>query len=888
MINHYTNTNLISERDVEAKLLPYIFRDQLGYNIKDLKYDYPVSFYQGREKVNKQIGLVIFFKNKPVIVVEAKNPKESIKYWLNQVDSYSFALKIKYSVITNGTNFILRGYFDGNSRISLVETNIDKLENQKWESIKNVISIKNIENSNKQKSNFVDEVNKNEVTNFRTFFKNLHNEIRDKEKLDPLKCFDELSKLLFIKIAELETEKSLLTPEKIEYFENISVEEADQYIQGIFRDTVKKTFPNVFDTSDRIEILPSTVKALLYRLEGFKLKDGKEDVKGRAFEEFLPTQLRGKGLGQFFTPRLIVDFMVKMANVSIHDIIVDFSCGSGGFLIKAFEMILSDINKLPSELWGRIGKTKNEFLEEVKKYNLHGIDAEPRATRIAKMNMTLWWGDGNRVVRGNGLDIKDKIGNSYQSIEYSKDYDDKENNKTKSGCSLILANPPFGLKESIEKPKKGESTIERQKREERNKISNNILSRYELGIGKKTQKSEILFIEKGIKLLRPQGKMFIVIPDSILSSKDYDYVRDFIMKNADIKAIISLPNYAFVQSGVNTINTSILYIEKFTENKKKTVENLLLENEYKDMPDFFKCNRELSYKIFMAIAEYIGFEPNGTPIKGSIQTDLDLILKDFVNSNNNAETEIDIIKFVNNIYVNKGYAKGSKGNKITRGVKNNDHISYFVNADTLENRIDPRYYFFKNNTKNLMKNFVKLADYIKQSDSVIIKKNFMERNKEYGYISCTSGGLCKTEEILNYDNIAKQTYKIVKEGDIVYNPSRLNIGSIGIVDKNMAGCLVSGSYEVFKCRNNLNAKFLIDIIKTPLYRFYIYIISTGTIRNSVDINILSTILIPKLSNNKQLEVVKKSNSYKDKIKIMENEIKLNKNRMLEEIQNIFK
>ena len=85
---------------------------------------------------------------------------------------------------------------------------------------------------------------------------------------------------------------------------------------------------------------------MLYKLENFYVKDDKMDIKGRAFEEFLPSQLRGKGLGQFFTPRKIVDFMVELAEVDINDTIVDFACGSGGFLIKAFDKMKEILNTI--------------------------------------------------------------------------------------------------------------------------------------------------------------------------------------------------------------------------------------------------------------------------------------------------------------------------------------------------------------------------------------------------------------------------------------------------------------------------------------------------------------------------------------------------------------
>ena len=442
---------LRTERDVEAKFLPDLFCKKLGYASDNLNYAVPVPFHQGREKVTKEADLVIYLEKKPVIIVEAKNPTESVKSWINQADSYAFALGTKYSVITNGKDVILRGYYEGNTKISIIESDVETLEKQHWETVRKIISIENIASTLKEKLNPIVEVSSNEITNYKSFFKSLHDIIRDREKLDPAKSFDELSKLLFIKIAESEKGQVLLTPQKIEEFERIDVEQANIYIQSVFQDAVKKIFPDVFDSSEKIEISSQTAKILLTKLENFSLKDGKEDVKGRAFEEFLPSQLRGKGLGQFFTPRPIVDFMVKMANVSIHDVIVDFSCGSGGFLIKSFESIVNSITQLPSGTWERLGIDKKNFLEDVKAYQLYGIDAEPRATRVAKMNMMLW-GDGKRVVRGNGLDIKDKLGNPYKPQEYSKSLD-------KSGCTLILANPPFWLK-GIKRGDKGKARKE--------------------------------------------------------------------------------------------------------------------------------------------------------------------------------------------------------------------------------------------------------------------------------------------------------------------------------------------------------------------------------------------------------------------------------------------
>lgn len=865
---------LRTERDVEAKFLPNLFCKKLGYDSDDLKYAVPVSFHQGREKVTKEADLVIYLKGKPVIVVEAKKPTEGIKSWVNQADSYAFALGTKYSIITNGKDVILRGYYEGNTKINIIESDVETLEKQHWETVKKIISIQNIASASKEKPNPIVEVSSNEITNYRSFFKGLHDVIRDREKLDPAKSFDELSKLLFIKIAESEKGQVLLTPQKIEEFEKIDTEQANIYIQSVFKDAVKKIFPDVFDSSEKIEISPQTAKILLTKLENFSLKDGKQDVKGRAFEEFLPSQLRGKGLGQFFTPRPVVDFMVKMANVSIHDVIVDFSCGSGGFLIKSFESIVNSITQLPSGTWERLGIDKNKFLEDVKAYQLYGIDAEPRATRVAKMNMMLW-GDGKRVVRGNGLDIKDKLGNEYKPQEYSKDID-------KSGCTLILANPPFGSKESKEEIKEVESKEEKEKREK-----NDILSRYELGKNRDSQKTEILFIEKGIKLLRPQGRMFIIIPEGIMSNPSYKYVREFIMKNADIKAIISLPTYTFVQSGVDTIKTVILYIEKFTEEKKSKVDKLLEKDDYKDMIDFFGKNEDLSYKIFMGIAEYIGYEPSGKKINSKADSDLDLILKDFTGQKE-ISADVDVIEFANAKYLNKSYAKGSRGNKISRGVKTNEHISYYLDVKEAEERLDPAYYFFKNNTANLLKNFVRLGDgLIEEADSKIVSRKTMGQDDEYLSLSCTTSGLELGSETITIDTISNQKYKVVKKGDIVYNPYRINIGSIGVVSEETAGSIVSGAYVVFRCKG-LNPLFLVNLLKTPFYKLYMNLITTGSIRDNLDYDLLENITIPSLDSGDQLQVVNNSKKYQEKIQTMQNEIKESENKISDIFQSVLK
>jgi type I restriction enzyme M protein len=103
--------------------------------------------------------------------------------------------------------------------------------------------------------------------------------------------------------------------------------------------------------------------------------------------------------------------------------------------------------------------------------------------------------------------------------------------------TLLLVNPPFG-------------TVVREG-----------LDQYELARGKTSQRSEILFIERCLSLLKPGGRMGMVVPDNVLTNPPLQYVRDYIKRNAKILAIVSLPTSAFVASGT-AVKTHLLFLEK--------------------------------------------------------------------------------------------------------------------------------------------------------------------------------------------------------------------------------------------------------------------------------------------------------------------------------------
>jgi len=299
-----------------------------------------------------------------------------------------------------------------------------------------------------------------------------HNIIRNNDKLSPEAAFDEISKLLFMKIRYERQQKGTKVFTREEYIAQADNYEKNvrpglkaagidlPYMQNLFNTTkIEFKGDHLFEESDEIKIRENSFVQILEKLQNFNLSDTQDDIKGIAFEHFLGTTFRGE-LGQFFTPRTIVDFMTEILDPQEGEIICDPTCGSGGFLIKAFEYVREKIEHdikekkdvLRKSLEGDNFDTKSEqeqaeisekidvmqaalnteldtSVENSRMYNLsrnciYGTDANPRMARTSKMNMIMH-GDGH-----GGVHHHDGLLNVNGIFEERFD--------------VILTNPPFG------------------------------------------------------------------------------------------------------------------------------------------------------------------------------------------------------------------------------------------------------------------------------------------------------------------------------------------------------------------------------------------------------------------------------------------------------------
>ena len=451
--------------------------------------------------------------------------------------------------------------------------------------------------------------------NFSAILWSCHNIIRGNDKLSPEAAFDEISKVLFIKICKERYYSStggvygseVYKQEKETYGENNSI----PYYQELFRETKEKFADDeIFEKSEKLRIKEGSFESILKELETYNLATIDDDVKGVAFESFLSKTFRGE-LGQFFTPRTIVDFMVGVLNPQEGERICDPCCGSGGFLIKAFEYVKSLINRNhPQEAVWRIKELSNK--------QIYGTDANPRMARIAKMNMIMH-GDGH-----SGVYHHDGLLNIGEIEDGSFD--------------VIITNPPFGAR--VDK----QSKITEEDGLPQKFVGKKIVSLFK--ISKYSTATEVLFIERCLNLLKQGKRMGIVLPEGVLGNGTSKRVREFVEARARILLIVSLPVDVFASAGAS-VKSSIVFLQKFTESERNEWEAAKQEmtcelkrggrytdSEIADMVAV-RLRERFSYEVAMSDIAFAGIDAQGDEAKNQLPE----LLKEYQKYTDKEKTE---------------------------------------------------------------------------------------------------------------------------------------------------------------------------------------------------------------------------------------------------------
>jgi len=541
-------TKLISDESKKKKpeevvlediVMPFL-REDLNYKLIDPRLQrVPVRFGRETKYADTVVYIIKNARKIPHILIETKAPGEALDW--EQAESYAQRLGAPYFLVTDGKiwHWYQTGERQGESK------KIEKAPNPPVYMEKEEILIK-----------FED------LNELQRVVGKCHDIIRNEEGFDPTIAFDEISKLLFAKMQdEREVEQGFKdndkrTP-KSDYEFKIGKDELPEEVGSRIKEVfgrAKNKYPEIFEgTTEDIKYIKlrfPTIFHVAQELQSYTLQETSIDIKGATYELFIKGTFTGKGLGQFFTPREIVEFMIEMVEPKRRHFIFDPACGSGGFLITCMNRVFDEIDELYRQRG--LDNPKQEKWKFATKY-LYGTDLNERMTWVAKMNMVMH-GDGH-----GGIFTYDGLRDS-ERIKPILDIVDR-----RGGFDIILTNPPFGSK------------IKNQ----------DVLARYELGKRRRSQLTEVLFIERCLKLLMLGGMLAIVVPDGVLSNITLKYVRDFIDQNAIWKAIISLPQETFVPYG-SGMKTSLLFLQK------KDIKGELRQG-----------------KVFMAIAENVGYDATG-------------------------------------------------------------------------------------------------------------------------------------------------------------------------------------------------------------------------------------------------------------------------------------
>lgn len=407
-------------------------------------------------------------------------------------------------------------------------------------------------------------------------FRRSHNYIYSNQGLGKEQAFQEFLKLIFCKVYDEDR-----TGSTVRFYignedrrSDIGQRKLADTIAALFAD-VKRRYPYIFGANERVELNNRVLAYVVTELQRYSLTDTPADAKGKAYEELVGTNLLGDR-GEYFTPRNVCDMATRMVFATYPKSrwtelkILDPACGTGGFLVSALNLLRDAIREDVEDRYTDLGQVETETARRVKEVataNLFGIDFNPVLARSAQMNMVMH-GDGS-----TGVFHTDSL---LPPGEWPREPPNDPYYKVKFGeFDIVITNPPFGANTPID--------------------DSHIVSQFEIaqeGMSRGRRKSmppERLFVERCLKLVKPGGRVAIVLPDSILSNPGLTYLRGWILRNARVLASVSLPALTFMpQTGTKT---SVLILQR------KTPEEIEAETESGSARD---------YPIFMATPTAVG------------------------------------------------------------------------------------------------------------------------------------------------------------------------------------------------------------------------------------------------------------------------------------------
>lgn len=602
------------------EIIRQLYLDKLiyeyGYPKKLIQLEYGVHF--GRQV--KRADIVVFDKDNetaPYIIVELKKPK--LRDGKEQLRSYCNGTGAPIGVWTNGEQIEYYHRQDPNYFTNLfdiphyTESFSDFLNKRNRFTYLDLIL--NDKLQEKTLKEIIEELEDEVLANagvdafeepFKLIFAKLYDEKKHQKDLKFIEIWLEakgIESIGDLKKAENKDLKKELNEKlgRLDFRDTGTEEEVKERIESLFLEAQGK-WKGIFQENTKLALSRSHAKIVVSYLQNIKLFNSNLEVIDEAFE-YLVNKNNKSEKGQYFTPRYVIDMCVKMLNPQPFEKMIDPASGSCGFPVHTIFHVWRKLNPNENHLFTAEEKTQSQI--DYVRNNVFAIDFDHKAVRVGR-TLNLIAGDGEtNVLHMNSLDyerwneLKDDknwyktYGNGFDRLEELRS--DKKEVKGKANYKnfqfdIVMANPPFA----------GDVRDQR------------IISKYELGrklemkIDQKTKQKlirqkgwhekisrDILFIERNLDLLKPGGRMAIVLPQGRLNNITDLYLREYVTEHCRILAVIGLHLNTFKPHA--GIKTSVLFLQKWNED-----------------PDAGPlCPKKDDYKIFFAVQKGSGKDNSG-------------------------------------------------------------------------------------------------------------------------------------------------------------------------------------------------------------------------------------------------------------------------------------
>lgn len=830
--------NLSSEAEVETRLLAPLFSD-LGYpptSIVPKKSVPALIISSGRKKSTITPDFFLLGKNNSAkVIVEAKEPKESVQDAWEQTASYALSYnrdkeagkKANWLLISNGH---ITSLYQRDSDSPLVTLKLSDFASGSPPYVALRSYIKYITDDEVITGGLA--FNVISPSDLNSLFAKCHDLVWKKEKLNPTDAFFEFCKFIFLKIrfdkervisgSKLRSYELPMTMDWLDAQKATLKHPVRDALFVSLRDSLEAeiragTKRRIFEPNETFRLSADTTRELVKRFQNINLSSIDEDLNGRMFEVFLNSAVRGKELGQYFTPRPLVDFMTRIGLESKSDIsnppkVIDASCGTSGFLIEVMAYLVAltrnDTRFTSSE--------KKKLMQRITNESLFGIEANERVSRIARINMYLHGDGGSHIFHGDGLDNSPHPADDMPDERKQEVLDHAERIKV-GEFDLVLTNPPFSMSYSAS-----------------NDDEERILRQLTVADGEQTVKSNVLFLQRYYDLLKPNGEMLIVLDDTVLNGATHIEIRKWLLEKFILLGVHSMPFNAFFKAKAN-IKTSVLHLRKKADSKEKQshvfmsiCNNIGHDNTLKDTPERNNLNDILNV--------YLEWKRTGK---------IETVVKENQDSLENLECPEQIWLV--------------QPDKITTERLD----AFFYAPDLLTTWADIQQIQAKGKVEAKTGKDFALAKKISPSQ----RMRFIQDQTVFKYIEIsdvTRYGLITSSIAGTLDNLPTRGQYIIQTGDILMAINNSSRGTVVLVPEQFDGAICTSGFFVIRPRNTEEAHLLWYALRSEACRKQVYYLAqTASQPELKKEGWENNFLIPFPVGDKRKEAIKESKEFQN-------------------------